>query len=408
MMTEGRSNLRQAYRDPGGTRDYAAQRFETPLGALLQRPTASEVDRRTPPRVTYWTGAWNPAQEGISKEIQALRTGDRVRAPVVAFAPHQPARIAWQDRVVTLPVQAWIALRAVAALIEPAGELTHIFGGHVSWHHLRALGRRPILLTAVIESGPTDVRLPADPAGVVVETDSSVAEWIDAGIPRDRIHIVRPGVPLETFSPLPRPSGRRFTLLFASTPSDPDDIGPRGIPLLIELARVRPDIDVIVPWRQWGDIAGAERVLAGLRPPTNFIVTRDPRIDMRAVHARAHATVVCFAKGAGKAVPNFVLEGLACGRPAIATRGGLSDVLVSHRAGVVIDADVHALSAAVDRLQADWAGWSERAALLARTEFDLERFRAAYDKLYTELAAPSRADRSIAHRLRVPRAASPS
>ena len=31
------------------------------------------MGRRMPPRVTYWTGTWDPRQEAISKEVELLR-----------------------------------------------------------------------------------------------------------------------------------------------------------------------------------------------------------------------------------------------------------------------------------------------------------------------------------------------
>jgi hypothetical protein len=50
----------------------------------------------------------------------------------------------------------------------------------------------------------------------------------------------------------------------------PADIGPRGIPLLVELARHRPDVDIILPWRAWGDVDAAREVLGSLRPPAKL------------------------------------------------------------------------------------------------------------------------------------------
>jgi hypothetical protein len=140
--------------------------------------------------VTYWTGTWDPAKEAISKEVCALRSGRRAAAPVVAFAPAQRTRWRREDRVLTLSASAWPILRAAGALIEPRGDITHVFGGHFSWHLFRALGRRPILLTAVAAhaGGP---RLPREPARVAVEIDAGVEEWLNAGVPRHRITIVR-------------------------------------------------------------------------------------------------------------------------------------------------------------------------------------------------------------------------
>jgi glycosyltransferase involved in cell wall biosynthesis len=342
-----------------------------------------------PPKVTYWTGTWDPAKEAISKEICELRRGHRERAPVVAFSPSQPFRYSPRDRVLQIPARAWPVLRAAAAAIERSGDITHIFGGSVSWHLIRALGRKPIVLTAAV-ANDGDVQLPhSNISRVIVETDLAVDEWVQAGIKRDHVSIVRPGIDLDHFN-LHEPPQGPFTLIFASTPSDVSEIASRGIPLLVELARARPDIRIILPWRQWGDVTKSREALVSLRPPGNFIVTHDNVHDMREVYRLAHATIVIFAAGTGKAVPNFVIEGLAMGLPCIATKSsGLASDLAQHRAGLVVEPQIAALSNAVDELQADSNGYSRRARLLAEARYDLRTFVAAYDRIYDEVGVTS-------------------
>ena len=346
------------------------------------------MGRRMPPRVTYWTGTWDPAKEAISKEITALRTGSRAHAPVVAFSRGQGNRLYPGERVLTLSDGAWPVLRAAAALLERMGDVTHVFGGRgISWHKLRALGRRPVVLTAVTANTEPDGGLPETPiAKVVVEVQGAEAEWINAGIPRDRIERVAPGIDLTWYRPSPPPAGR-FTLLFASTPSEPSEIDARGIPLLVELARARPGVDLLLPWRTWGDVAEARSALEALNPPPNFHVEFGNIDDMRALYARAHATVICFEAGAGKSSPNFVLEGLAAGRPCIAAAGGgVAPDIAQSGAGLVVAREVSALADAVDRIQADWSGFSLRARALAQDRFDMRAFLAAYERIYKEVA----------------------
>ena len=336
--------------------------------------------------MTYWTGTWDPAKEAISKEIAALRVGARARAPVVSISPGQSSRFDRRHRAVVLSGRAWPALRLIAAVVEPRADVTHIFGGQMSWHLVRALGRRPIVLTAVT-SRTSDERLPhVNFARVVVQTADGIVEWLDAGVPRDRIEVLSPGIDLEWFVPAPPPSGR-FTLLFASTPSDAADLEGRGIPLLADLARHRPDIDVLVPWRQWGDLAAARRALQGLDPVPNFIVEHGDIVDMRTVFGRAHATIAPFAPGVGKTVPNFVIEGLASGRPCISTPGGGLASLIEPGAGLVVARDVAALADAIDRVRDSWSDWSRRARQLAETSFNLVHVRARYDQIYREVAS---------------------
>jgi glycosyltransferase involved in cell wall biosynthesis len=347
------------------------------------------MDRDMPPRVTYWTGVWDPSKEGISKTLNALRTGTRTAAPVVAFSSGQTTRVAVTDRALVLSSRRWLVLRVAAAVIEPRGDVTHVFGGDVSWHLLRALGRRPILFSAVVPrtgSGP----LPwFNVARVVVETAACVEAWVQTGIPRDHVEVVHPGVDLDWFTsqPAPTPPTNGFRLLFASTPSDPGEIAARGIPLLVELARRRPDIRIVVPWRSWGNTARAMSIMDGLRPPENFLVTVGDAADMRSQFANVHATIAAFSPGAGKSCPNFVVEGLAAGRPCIMTaESGLSRVLDRSGAGVVTERDVTGMAAAVDRLRGSWEDYSHRARELAESEFGLKQFRASYERIYTELA----------------------
>jgi glycosyltransferase involved in cell wall biosynthesis len=185
--------------------------------------------------------------------------------------------------------------------------------------------------------------------------------------------------------------------LFASTPADVGELESRGIPLLVELARRRADVDVLVPWRAWGDLEAARRAVASLGPPPNFIVSFGD-CDMREQYARAWATIACFAPGTGKTCPNFVLEGLASRRPAILTSGvGIAADVAGDGAGLVTDRTVHALDAAIDALRTDWTGYADRARALAERAFDLRLFHDRYDALY-EAACERRVEVTTAAR----------
>jgi glycosyltransferase involved in cell wall biosynthesis len=334
--------------------------------------------------VTYWTGTWDPTKEAISKEIDALRDA---RAPVISFSPGQQTRLIVRERVLKLSGGYWPVLRAVASAVESWGDLTHIFGGQSSWHLVRALGRRPIILTAVVARSGVE-RLPHTHfERVVVEAERGITEWLESGVPQERIVLIRPGVDLEGFravSPTVPPT-KRLRLLFASTPSDPAEFDARGIPLLVALARLRGDLEITVPWRNWGDVNAARRALEALRPPANFMVIHE-NVDMRLHYANAHATIVCFGRSVGKACPNFVLEGLASGRPCISTpEVGISDLIGRVGAGVVASRDVTSLSQAADRLLETWPTLAHRAQQLAEEEFDLRQFRSNYERLYKDV-----------------------
>ena len=343
------------------------------------------------PRVTYWLHHWSPGQEGISNGVEILRA--ETQAPVVAFGAGLPTRWRAGERVLTLSARRWITLRAAAAFIEPRGELSHVFGGPRSWHLLRALGRRPIVLTIVEASDPDVVFDAAQIATLVVETDASARRWRDRGVPAEHVAVIPPGVDLGAWALPPRPleSGDRLSLLFASTPESAAEIEPRGLNVLVELAKLRPDVDIVVPWRLWGDAAASARALDRLDPPPNLVIRREPIADMRPVFAQAHATICCFAAGIGKACPNFVIEGLAASRPAILTSSmELADMVGEGRAGLAVARNAISLADAIDRLRSAWAEYPGRARALAHARFGLQAFRSAYRELYARTAAERR------------------
>ena len=105
------------------------------------------MGRRMPTGVTYWTGTWDPQQEAISKEIQALRLMGAGRAPVYSVSSGQTTAVTFGDRVLRLSARHWPVLRLLAPILERQGDVTHVFGALDSWHLLRSVGRRPRLHT---------------------------------------------------------------------------------------------------------------------------------------------------------------------------------------------------------------------------------------------------------------------
>jgi glycosyltransferase involved in cell wall biosynthesis len=108
--------------------------------------------------------------------------------------------------------------------------------------------------------------------------------------------------------------------------------------------------------------------------------------DMRELYGQVHATVACFRPGFGKSCPNSVVEGFACGRPAIvAEHSGIASLVRATGSGAVTSFDVTHLSAQVDALARDWDGYARRARETAERSFDLHRFTADYRAVYAEL-----------------------
>jgi glycosyltransferase involved in cell wall biosynthesis len=184
------------------------------------------------------------------------------------------------------------------------------------------------------------------------------------------------------------PARTPFRILFASSPADPSEFEARGLPLLIELARLHRDVEVVVLWREWGAVDEARRRLEALRPPDNFKVERRGARDMADVYASVHATACLFREGFGKSCPNSIVEGLACGRPALVTDTcGIARLVDAGQAGVSVARSLEAISEGLQRLRADIDQRQVSARRLAERHFGLERFIRAYSGIYAEMAA---------------------
>jgi len=341
--------------------------------------------------VTYWTGVWEPTREAISKQVAWLRATLAPGSPIVSFTA-QSSAIYVRERVLRLNFHRWYALRAAALALERAGSVTHIFGGIGTTEHLlHVLGRRPILFTVVIPGAASPPESYRHVRHFVAESRVLAETLTRAGVPHDRVDIIYPAIDVDHYAPAPPPEGR-FTLLFASSPADSSEIDARGVGLLIDLARLRPDIDVVVLWRQWGDVAEARRVIDGRSPPRNFRLEHRDARNMADVYLNAHATACFFDAGVGKSAPNSVVEGLASGRPALLTDTcGVADIVGAWQAGVVCPRDITALVGSIDELRRDYPRYALQARRLAEQEFDSRRALARYAALYERLGVPEAA-----------------
>jgi glycosyltransferase involved in cell wall biosynthesis len=344
------------------------------------------MDRDMPPQVTYWTGVWEPGREALSNEVQVLRELHGRRAPVVSFSSGQRSTVSLRDRVIRLSSTRWAMLRAVAAAIEPRGAVTHVFGAIDEWHLLRAVGRRPVVFTVALPGGAIDPALSRKVSVFAAETEPLADALVRAGVPAHQVTVVYPGVDLQRYSPTPPPSSDRFRILFASSPADPREFSRRGIPLLVDLARLRPELDVVLLWRAWGDQAAAIQALAALAPPHNLILESRAGRSMPDVYRSAHATISCYEEGFGKSCPNSIVESAACGRPVlVSSTCGVAGLVEQAGAGVVFPRTIGAAASAVDVLRHEYARYAERARTLATRRFDVDAFRSSYSEVYARL-----------------------
>jgi len=177
-------------------------------------------------------------------------------------------------------------------------------------------------------------------------------EMIRVGLPAGRIHVMRNGVDLDLFHPEPRAAARAsigaegFTLISVG-----HLVANKGHDKAIAALPRLPDARLLVvgggPERGRLE-ALAQRLGVAARVRFAGVLTQD---QLRTCYSGADALVLPSSR---EGWPNVLLEAMACGTPALASRvGGTAEVITCHAAGLLLSENSAAgIAAAVTALRA--------------------------------------------------------
>lgn len=328
---------------------------------------------------------------------------EAVAAEVALLRRAFPASVAWglshrrwlllsRKRGYCLHPRFHLVFRALTKLFEPVFDLHHIIGSLGDWFYLNRPRRRPTVLTVAAQAPPVEPALLERVDRFIVEYPRARDDLERLGIDRERIELIFPPVDLTKFSVAPEPP-KPFTVLFASSPEKESWLQARGVPLLLEAAALRPAMRFRLLWRPWGDsLAQVQRWIAE-RELRNVELLVGCWDDMAAHYQTAHVCAAPFTDlDRSKPAPNSVVEGLACGRPALVTEPvGLSELIREANAGAVCEATGESVAEQLDRLERDWSTYSAAARQLAERWFGAERFIEQYRRVYDEVLHGRRA-----------------
>jgi glycosyltransferase involved in cell wall biosynthesis len=339
-----------------------------------------------PPRVAYWTSAFEPGMEAIANEVALLR--QRFPSSIAWGLSHRHWILLSKRRGLCLNPRFHLLFRAAVRVLEPAFQLNHIFGSVGDWFYLQGTRCRPTILTMAAVSPPVQPTLLERVECFVVEYPSGKDCLRRLGIEESRIRLIFPPVDLARFAPRPL-MDQPFTVLFASSPDEASWLDARGIPQLLDAAALRPLMRFRLLWRPWGDSEKTLRQWIAERQLQNVDLVVNCSQDMARQYAEAHVTIAPFTDAnRSKPAPNSVVESLACGRPVLVTEViGLADLIREGGAGLVCPATGTALAEQLDRLQAGHSQYCRNARRLAESRFGVEPFLEAYAQLYKEILA---------------------
>ncbi|HMB71113.1 MAG TPA: glycosyltransferase [bacterium] len=339
-------------------------------------------------RVVYWnTACLEPSIEAVSKELFEL-AAHFPDSRLFAVSPHLGFRREDGGRVLGFHPRWDLTLRLLIPWVERGARISHVYSDPSPWLFHRTLRRRPLVWTVATEAGRL-LEPFADRCRVVVaQTEGFRRRLREAGLPEDRLRWIPPGIDLDRFRPsASRPEGGP-RLLFASAPRSAEELEARGVPLLIDAARQAPEMSVRLLYRQWRSgytsLAPTEEAVRGL---ANVELVRESVKDMAGEYPGHHFTVIPYTTpDGGKECPNSLLEGMACGVPALVSDAApFAEYVRQHGCGEVFEPTPAGLAVAVERGLARWDERSRAARTAAERDFDrrvtLRRYEEVYDGL---------------------------
>ncbi|HWF37656.1 MAG TPA: methyltransferase domain-containing protein [Candidatus Acidoferrales bacterium] len=195
--------------------------------------------------------------------------------------------------------------------------------------------------------------------------------------------MIPPVVPVPVVLPATATSREKLVCGFATSPYLEEHWEPRGIPLLLDLARVSPETRFLLAWRTSPE--RIEREIARRR--LGNVCVRAGRLDMESFFADVDIVLLPFARAWGShGSPLSGVEGLLRGKPLLVTEHvGIAEWVRREGAGVVAAATAAALRSGLLQMAAHYKSYSRQARMAAHRRFNSDANAAAYRPIYAEM-----------------------
>lgn len=318
---------------------------------------------------------------------------------------HQLRRL-WQKTILRRPITIYPgeARRTLAAVRRAEARVLHVWFGHIGVHLLPLL--EIATMPVIVSFHGADADVGRDPASILrvfalasrllVRSESLGQRLIAHGAPREKIRLLRTGVPLDqiVFRQRTAPADGAWHCLQAC----------RLIPKKGLVTSLRAFAQFAERWpRATFTIAGEgpqremlERLTAELGVAdrvrfTGFV----PQEELRALEAAAHLFLhpsEVGTDGDQEGVPNAMLEAMASGLPVCATQhGGIPEAVAHGMSGLLVpERDADALATQMIGLAGSAEWYEEMSAAAAKRvadEFELGAQTRRLEAIYSEAAA---------------------
>jgi glycosyltransferase involved in cell wall biosynthesis len=345
-------------------------------------------------RVAYWTTAClQPEIEAVSKEVFQLANHFH-GSFIFGVSPHYVCRASWKHGSIGFHSVFDPFLRLIIPVAESICDISHVYGEATPWTFYKSLRSKPLVLTVASEKGLPQSDFLARCRKVLVQTNSYYKKLRAFGVEKDKLKLLYPGVDLQRFRPRPYAlqHGDRPKILFASAPRSEEEMTNRGVYLLLEAAKASQPVQYHLLYREWGSgYTSLEATRKWLKSHSLNNVTLTNRVvaDMYCLYRDYDFTVIPYTTtDGGKECPTSVVEGLACGIPAlISSLAPFAEFVTQHKCGIVFDPTPQGLVSAIESGMSQHHELSTNATNVARRYFSLEHNLRQMTHLYKEVCS---------------------
>jgi glycosyltransferase involved in cell wall biosynthesis len=335
------------------------------------------------PKVLYWIINYMPDWEAVSKEVASLRQGLKgiIDGSIMSLNSKEPSfQLRGPEKRIPLPhgLPLYPLLKPYASRFD----VNHLFASGGERLISPLIAPHNGVLTIAKDTGLRGFDRNRESLtrfrAIVVQGERDREILLQLGVRKEAVCLIRPGLPLSPYHKADGP----FTILFASSPLTATDFLSRGIYLLIQVARLLPEVQFLLIWRK-RHLTKLEQVVSvmGVR---NVKITSGLIEDMGAVYDTVHATVLAGLEHRSFIpCPRSALESLAHGKPLLVSNlVSIASSVARWRAGVPFDPSVVSLTAAIHELQRDYAAYQPNTQHYIEAKFSPATHLELYRRLY--------------------------
>jgi glycosyltransferase involved in cell wall biosynthesis len=350
---------------------------------------SQETDRLAAdqPEIIYWMFNYAPKWEAVSKEVQLLSESLRQRfATRIISLDQRREKISLRGRNKHLPLPLGLIGLPLMMRAAKAANINHVFASAsvpLLAQLLASRGKTVLTIakdTPALDSVEKNAAVLKELESIVVESERDKDLMLQLGVSPERVQLIYPGIEPQSTR---IPSGP-FTIMFASSPFQKLGLLSRGINLMIEVARLLPDVRFRFVWR-----TGPQRVRKMVRDAgtTNVEIVEGFVADMNELYDSSHAGILpALAHNSLKPCPHSGLHSLAHGKPLLVSSATSFAHLVEERqCGVVFEPTIPSLCDAIRELKSRYSHYQANALPTSQACFSRAEFVGRYAALYTSL-----------------------